>query len=110
MEPALDQDQLLAPSVAARELGVHRRTLSRWAAAGRLQANRTTGGQRRYLQTEVQALQEEQRRTETDVVRLYDQGWSITQVADRFGLGYSKTRRILQQNTTLRSRSGRPAD
>jgi transposase len=39
-----------------------------------------------------------------DAARLYQQGWSIRQVAARFDCGYTTMRRILQKQVTLRSR------
>jgi transposase len=43
-----------------------------------------------------------------DAARLYDQGWSIRQVADRFDCGYGVMRRILRKQVELRTRGGRP--
>lgn len=71
---------------------------------------KTPGGHRRYRLADVRVFLEslatpvdpEQEKLETDAVRLYDQGWSIRQVADRFGYGYSTMRRILLRRTTLR--------
>jgi transposase len=40
-------------------------------------------------------------------VRLYQQGWSIRQVAAKFDLSYGAMRRILQRHTTLRNRGGK---
>jgi transposase len=42
-----------------------------------------------------------------DAVRLYDQGWSIRQVAEKFDCSYGAMRRILMKHTTLRNRGGR---
>jgi transposase len=42
-----------------------------------------------------------------DAVRLYEQGWSIRQVADKFDTSYGATRRVLSRHTTLRIRGGR---
>ena len=41
-----------------------------------------------------------------DAVRLYDQGWSIRQVAEKFDCSYGAMRRILMKHTTLRNRGG----
>lgn len=49
-------DELLTPAEAARIFGVHAKTVSRWADAGRLSAVRTMGGHRRYRASEVRAL------------------------------------------------------
>ncbi|TQL95954.1 hypothetical protein FB559_1466 [Actinoallomurus bryophytorum] len=43
-----------------------------------------------------------------DAARLYDQGWSIRQVADKFDYNYGAMRRILRKHTTLSTRGGRP--
>lgn len=45
---------------------------------------------------------------EQDAARMYEQGWSIRQVADRFAVSYGKMRRILSKRTTLRNRSRLP--
>ncbi|MDN3355507.1 helix-turn-helix domain-containing protein [Actinomadura sp. DC4] len=42
-----------------------------------------------------------------DAVRLYEEGSTIRQVAEKFGTGYGAMRRILRQHTTLRNRGGR---
>lgn len=42
-----------------------------------------------------------------DAVRLYDQGWSVRQVAEKFDCSYGAVRRILMKHTTLRNRGGR---
>jgi len=39
-----------------------------------------------------------------DAARLYDQGWSIRQVAAKFDCSYGTMRRILRKNGNLRSR------
>lgn len=58
-----DTGRLLAPGEAARILGVHPRTVTRWAEAGKLTAIRTPGRIRRYWESEVRAiLQRGQRR------------------------------------------------
>lgn len=41
-----------------------------------------------------------------DAVRLYEQGWTIRQVAARFEYGYGTMRRVLKNHTTLRARGG----
>lgn len=45
---------------------------------------------------------------ERDAVRLYEEGWTIRQVAARFSLSYGVMRRILGARTTLRHRGGLP--
>ncbi|WP_329248020.1 helix-turn-helix domain-containing protein [Actinoallomurus sp. NBC_01490] len=119
----MDDDDLLTPREAARLLGVGVPTLGWWARIGALKsAVRTPGGHRRYRRTDVLAFREaadrdashsaggadpERERREQDAVRLYEQGWSIRQVAARFDCGYGAMRRILMRRTTLRPRSGR---
>jgi hypothetical protein len=44
---------------------------------------------------------------EEELVRLYEQGWSVRQVAEKFGYSYGVTRRILMRHTVLRSKGGR---
>jgi excisionase family DNA binding protein len=107
-------DDLLTPREAARILGVRVATLGWWARVGALKpAVRTPGGHRRYRRADVLAYGEAasitdpgRERREQDAVRLYGQGWSIRQVADRFGCGYGAMRRILMRRTTLRGRGG----
>jgi len=111
----MPDDDLLTPREAARMLGVRVPTLAWWARTGALKpAVRTPGGHRRYRLADVLAHREaagrhdpERERMEQDAVRLYEQGWSIRQVAVRFDCGYGVMRRILQRRTTLRSRGGR---
>jgi hypothetical protein len=79
---------------------------------------RTLGGHRRYSRAEIRTLlggkvHERQELPVTDrqgmaedAVRLYNQGWSIRQVAAQFGCSYGIMRRILGKHATLRSRSG----
>ena len=55
---------------------------------------------------DVDEASPEQQKFEEDAVRLYDQGWNIRQVADRFGTSYGVMRRILASHTTLRPRGG----
>lgn len=47
---------LLMPGVAARRIGVVARTLANWHRAGKITAQLTLGGQRRYLESEITAL------------------------------------------------------
>ncbi|MDN3351195.1 hypothetical protein [Actinomadura sp. DC4] len=49
----------------------------------------------------------DQETLEQDAARLYDQGWSIRLVAEKFDYGYGAMRHILQRRTPLRSRGGR---
>jgi excisionase family DNA binding protein len=48
--------RLLLPAEAAGRLGVDTRTLASWDRAGKITAQRTLGGQRRYRESEVTAL------------------------------------------------------
>jgi excisionase family DNA binding protein len=50
------RDGWLTPGEVARLFGVDPKTVTRWAAAGKLHPQRTLGGHRRYRATEVQAL------------------------------------------------------
>jgi predicted site-specific integrase-resolvase len=47
---------LLMPAVAARRVGVVTRTLANWHRAGKITAQVTLGGQRRYPEPEITAL------------------------------------------------------
>jgi transposase len=47
---------------------------------------------------------EEEGSWELDAVRLYNQGWSIRQVAEKFDCTYGVMRRILSKRTSLRGR------
>ena len=47
---------LLMPGIAARRVGVVVRTLANWHRAGKITAQVTIGGQRRYPEPEVTAL------------------------------------------------------
>ena len=101
---------LLTPREVAEIMGVSAVTVGRWARTGHLEAAVCTpGGQRRYRRADVLALREahgagpEQREMEEDAVRLYDQGWSIRRVADKFDVNYGTMRRILLKHTLLRS-------
>ena len=110
-------EPLLKPREVAALFGVRTTTIARWARIGRLQPLLTLGGHRRYRPSDVRELLEldgasaEEQQLEQDAVRLYEQGWSIRQVADRFGSTYGAMRRILARHTTLRARHGaeRPA-
>jgi len=109
------EETLLTPREVAEILGVRVTTVGRWARTGVLKpAARTPGGHRRYDRADVQALQESgehgigpaRRQLEEDAVRLYQQGWSIRQVAARFEVNYGTMRRILLRRTSLRTKEG----
>lgn len=57
-------DPLMTPGEAARALHVHAKTLTRWEQAGKLRAIRTLGGHRRYLASEITAIQDGWKRRE----------------------------------------------
>lgn len=51
-----ESPELLTPGEVARLFGVDPKTVTRWAAAGKLTARRTLGGHRRYDAAEVHEL------------------------------------------------------
>lgn len=51
-------DPLLTPGEVAAQFRVDPKTVSRWAAAGRLRSIRTPGGHRRFRASEIKALLE----------------------------------------------------
>jgi excisionase family DNA binding protein len=109
-------DDLLKPREVAELFGVRTTTIARWAREGRLSPLRTPGGHRRYSRASLRALLADARAADEpaaadDAVRLYEQGWSIRQVAQRFDVSYGTMRRLLLDRTTLRTRGGRlPGD
>jgi excisionase family DNA binding protein len=107
--PAVSDDELLSPREVAEIFGVRPTTIARWAREGRLTPLRTPGGHRRYTRSGIQSLLTEEpdaveRKIAEDAARLYDQGWSIRQVADRFDCGYGMMRHILRKQVKLRNR------
>lgn len=104
-----DED-LLRPREVAEMFGVRPTTIARWAREGRLVPLHTPGGHRRYRLQEIREIldsaAEERPQMEEDAARLYDQGWTIRQVAEKFDYGYGRMRRLLRENTTLRPRGG----
>lgn len=56
--PKLDDqgDRLLTPKEVAEQFRVDPKTVTRWAAAGRIGSIRTPGGHRRFRESEVKAL------------------------------------------------------
>jgi hypothetical protein len=111
--PSPEPDEpLLRPREVATLFGVRPTTIARWARMGRLHPLLTPGGHRRYRASDLRELRDpdethaEQQQFEQDAVRLYEQGWNIRQVADRFGSTYGSMRRILARHTTLRPRGG----
>jgi excisionase family DNA binding protein len=107
-EPDPDDD-LLTPREVAALVGVNVTTVARWARTEVLKAAAVTpGGQRRFRRADVRTFLEnrglgpERERLEKDAVRLYEQGWSIRQVATRFEYSYGAMRRLLLRRTSLR--------
>jgi excisionase family DNA binding protein len=101
-------DELLRPREAAEIFGVRPTTIARWARQGRMTPLHTPGGHRRYRRSGIRDLltreaHTTEQRTAEDAARLYDQGWSIRQVADRFECGYGIMRRILRKQVKLRT-------
>ena len=54
--PGSDADRLLTPGEVAALFRVDPKTVTRWAAAGRIGSIRTPGGHRRFRESEVRAL------------------------------------------------------
>jgi excisionase family DNA binding protein len=52
------EDRLLTPGEVAEMFRVDPKTVTRWAAAGRLGSIRTPGGHRRFRESEVRSLLE----------------------------------------------------
>jgi excisionase family DNA binding protein len=112
--PLPSDKALLTPREVAELFGVRTTTVARWAREGRLSPMRTPGNHRRYRADDVRALLDEVESVKKesvldpeaveDVVRLYAQGWSIRQVADRFECSYGAIRRILLRRKILRRR------
>jgi excisionase family DNA binding protein len=55
-ERAGSRDRLLTPGEVAAMFRVDPKTVTRWAAAGRIGSIRTPGGHRRFRESEVRAL------------------------------------------------------
>lgn len=51
-----DSERLLTPGEVAALFRVDPKTVTRWAAAGRISSIRTPGGHRRFRESEVHAL------------------------------------------------------
>lgn len=54
----VSSDRLLTPGEVARLFRVDPKTVTRWAAAGKISAIKTPGGHRRFRESEVRALLE----------------------------------------------------
>lgn len=111
--PGFGDEVLLRPREVADLFGVRTTTIARWAREGRLAPVFTPGGHRRYRPADLRELLSSNEPGEkqvmiADAVRLYEQGWSIRQVAARFECSYGSMRRILMRRVTLRTKSGLP--
>ncbi len=62
-------DRLLTPGEVAALFRVDPKTVTRWAAAGRIGSIRTPGGHRRFRESEVRALLEGEGMIEPDEPR-----------------------------------------
>lgn len=110
-----DDDRLLTPREVAELFGVRTTTIARWAREGRLACLSTPGAHRRYRFGDVLALLNggepvtdgPDAHTVEDAMRLYDQGLSIRQVAEKFGTSYGAMRRLLLRNGTRIRPQGR---
>jgi excisionase family DNA binding protein len=60
------RDRLLTASEVAALIRVDRGTVSRWAASGRLPSVRTPGGHRRYRESRVRELLQEETGGDSD--------------------------------------------
>ncbi|GLY72770.1 helix-turn-helix domain-containing protein [Actinoallomurus iriomotensis] len=103
----LPDDHLLKPYEAARALGIATGTLAQMARAGRLTSLTTPGGHRRYRWADIRALRDaktdpELEWLEEEAARLYREGWTIREVAEKFDRGYGAMRRILLRRAPLR--------
>lgn len=53
--PGMNEDRLLTPAEVAAIFGVTAKTVTRWAAAGRIHSIRTPGGHHRFHESVVRA-------------------------------------------------------
>lgn len=53
---SFEHDELMTPGEVARLFRVDPKTVTRWAAAGRIRSIRTPGGHRRFPQSDVYTL------------------------------------------------------
>jgi transposase len=112
------KESLLRPREVAAIFGVRPTTIARWAREGKLSPLLTPGGHRRYRPADIREVldaaepaeepTEEQLMAE-DAARLYEQGWTIRQVAARFDCSYGVMRRILKNRIILRDRGRAPS-
>ena len=52
----MQQEPLLTPGEVAKLFRVDPKTVTRWAASGRIGSIRTPGGHRRFMKSEIEAL------------------------------------------------------
>ncbi|WP_329252767.1 helix-turn-helix domain-containing protein [Actinoallomurus sp. NBC_01490] len=111
----LNDEPPLRPREVAELFGVRTTTIARWAREGRLAPVFTPGGHRRYHPAGIRKILDSEASDDhevlvEDAVRLYEQGWSIRQVADRFECSYGAMRRLLMSRVRLRNRGGQMVD
>ncbi len=63
------RDRLLTPGEVATLFRVDPKTVTRWAAAGRISSIRTPGGHRRFHESEVRALLQGEPRADLRALR-----------------------------------------
>jgi excisionase family DNA binding protein len=64
-------DKLIAIKEAAELLGVDPKTLRRWESDGKISPQKTIGGHRRYLLSEIEAMQGFEDEEQTDDMAIY---------------------------------------
>jgi transposase len=112
------EDALLRPREVASVFGVRPTTIARWAREGKITPLLTPGGHRRYRPADIREVlgtaelpagePNQGQVVAEDAARLYEQGWTIRQVAAKFDCSYGVMRRILKNRITLRTRGGLP--
>lgn len=107
---------VLTPREAAELLGVHRETLATWAREGHISvAFITPGGHRRYTRQEIMRVRqgkpaqrepEEKKDIAEKMALLYQQGWTLRQLAEEFGISYGAVHSAIRKRTTMRQWGG----
>ncbi|GLY81817.1 helix-turn-helix domain-containing protein [Actinoallomurus iriomotensis] len=120
MTPQDPEADLLKPVEAAQILNISLGRLAYLARTKQIAVAVTTpGGHRRYSPEEVERVRAERAAqgppaalppSIDEMVRLYKQGWSIRQVAEKFTLSYGTTRQAIQRHTTLRPKGAHSQD
>lgn len=64
-------NKLIAIKEAANLLGVDQKTLRRWEANGKISSQKTVGGHRRYLLSDIEAMQGLKHEKQTDNIAIY---------------------------------------